>query len=152
MHQLSLVAVQWGICLLLCCERAILYSSVIRLTGCLLQTPFKMFEVRSYSYFTSDGHQSSCRAHSETCDLILLPVGRFLSQSCCLVSVGCPLWREAGLQFAVQSLSGPSRAEPVTILHCLTWYPTPYLEGQVPICIFPMNRVAQLYARTRENS
>jgi hypothetical protein len=34
---------------------------------------------------------SWCRAHSGTCDQILLPVGR-----CCLVSVGRPLWREDG--------------------------------------------------------
>jgi hypothetical protein len=26
-----------------------------------------------------------------------------------------------GLQFAVQSLNGPNRAEPVTILYCLIW-------------------------------
>jgi hypothetical protein len=31
-----------------------------------------------------------------TCDQILPPVGRFLSESCGLVSVGCPLWREDG--------------------------------------------------------
>jgi hypothetical protein len=36
------------------------------------------------------------RAHSGTCDLILLPVGRFLSESCGLVTVGRPLWREEG--------------------------------------------------------
>jgi hypothetical protein len=31
-----------------------------------------------------------------TCDQILLPVGRLLSESCCFVSVGRPLWREDG--------------------------------------------------------
>jgi hypothetical protein len=31
-----------------------------------------------------------------TCDQILLPVGMFLSEICCLVSVGRPLWREDG--------------------------------------------------------
>jgi hypothetical protein len=36
------------------------------------------------------------RAHSGTCDQILLSVRRLLSQSCCLVSLGCPLWREVG--------------------------------------------------------
>jgi hypothetical protein len=35
-----------------------------------------------------------------------------------------------GLQFAVQSLNGPSRAEPVAILYCLIW-DSPNLEGQV---------------------
>jgi hypothetical protein len=51
-----------------------------------------------------------------------------------------------GLQFAVQSLNGPSRAEPVTIFYCLIW-DSPNLEGQVPVFISPRNRVAQLYPR-----
>jgi uncharacterized membrane protein len=34
---------------------------------------------------------SWCRVHSGTCDQILLPVGRLLSESCALVSVGRPL-------------------------------------------------------------
>jgi hypothetical protein len=42
----------------------------------------------------------------------------------------------------LQSLNGPSRAELVTILYCLTWE-SPSLEGQVPVFIFPRNRVAQ---------
>jgi hypothetical protein len=36
------------------------------------------------------------RAHSGTCDQILLSVWRFLSESCCLFSLGRPLWREDG--------------------------------------------------------
>jgi hypothetical protein len=36
------------------------------------------------------------RAHSRTCDQILLPVWRLLSESCCLVHVGLLLWREDG--------------------------------------------------------
>jgi hypothetical protein len=39
---------------------------------------------------------SWCRAHSGTCDQILLPIGMLLSESCGLVSVGRPLWREDG--------------------------------------------------------
>jgi hypothetical protein len=39
---------------------------------------------------------SMYRAHSEICDHILFSVRRLLSQSCCLVSVGRPLWREVG--------------------------------------------------------
>jgi hypothetical protein len=39
---------------------------------------------------------SWCRAGSGTCDQILLPVGILLSESCGLVSVGRPLWREDG--------------------------------------------------------
>jgi hypothetical protein len=57
---------------------------------------------------------------------------------------GAPsLKKRTGLQFAVQSLNGPSRAEAVTILYCLIW-DSPNLEGQVPVFIFPRNRVAQL--------
>jgi hypothetical protein len=52
-------------------------------------------------YFTTDGQSVSqsvsmswCRTNSGTCDQILLPVGRLLSKSCGLVSVGRPLWRQ----------------------------------------------------------
>jgi hypothetical protein len=45
-----------------------------------------------------------------------------------------------GLQFAVQSLNGPNRAESVTILCCLIW-DSSNLEGQVPLFISPRNRV-----------
>jgi hypothetical protein len=48
----------------------------------------------------------------------------FLCEGCCLKVAVLHLWgalsdERTGLQFAVQSLSGPSRAEPVTILYCL---------------------------------
>jgi hypothetical protein len=39
---------------------------------------------------------SSYRDHSVTCDQILISVKRLLSESCGLVPVGCPLWREVG--------------------------------------------------------
>jgi hypothetical protein len=51
----------------------------------------------SRSYFTTDGRSVSmswCRAHSGTWDQILLPVGRMLPESCGLVSVERPFWRE----------------------------------------------------------
>jgi hypothetical protein len=51
----------------------------------------------SLGYFTTDGQSVSMswyRVHSGTCDQILFPVGMFLSESCGLVSVGRPLWRE----------------------------------------------------------
>jgi hypothetical protein len=38
------------------------------------------------------------------CDQTLFPVWRFMSESCFLVSVGCPLWREVGFA-SCQSLS-----------------------------------------------
>jgi hypothetical protein len=41
-----------------------------------------------------------------------------------------------GVQFAVQSLNGPSRAEPLSILYRLIWYFL-NLEGQVPVYIYP---------------
>jgi hypothetical protein len=39
---------------------------------------------------------SRYRAHSETCYQTLLSVQRFFSESCCLVYMGRPLWREVG--------------------------------------------------------
>jgi hypothetical protein len=51
------------------------------------------------SHVTTDGQSvimSRYRAHSGTCDQILLSVQRFFSESCCLVSTRRPLWREAG--------------------------------------------------------
>jgi hypothetical protein len=73
----------------------------------------------------------------------------FLSECCRLKFAVLFLWgslsdERTGLQFAVQSLNGPSRSEPVTILYCLIW-DSPNLEGQVPVFISPRNRVAQLY-------
>jgi hypothetical protein len=62
----------------------------------------------------------------------------------CLLGALCD--ERTGLQFAVQSLNGPSRPKPETILHCLIW-DFPNLEGQVPVFISPRNRVAQLYPR-----
>jgi hypothetical protein len=53
--------------------------------------------LQSRSFFTTDGQSVSmswCRAHTGTCDQILLPVGRLLSESCGLLSR--PLWREDG--------------------------------------------------------
>jgi hypothetical protein len=48
----------------------------------------------------------------------------FLSECCCLKFAVLYLWcalsdERTGLQFAVQSLSGSNRAEPVAILYCL---------------------------------
>jgi hypothetical protein len=59
--------------------------------------------------------------------------------SCLKVAV-LSLWgalsnERMGLQFAVQSLNCPSRAELITILFCLMW-DSPNLEGQVP-CLYP---------------
>jgi hypothetical protein len=93
-----------------------------------------MNSVRSRSYFTIDGQSVSmswCRAHSGTCNLILLPVGRLLSESCGLVSVGSLSDEKTGLQFAVRSLNGPRRAEPVTTLYCLM-RPPPTRRARFP--------------------
>jgi hypothetical protein len=77
----------------------------------------------------------------------------FLSVGCCLKIAVLFLWgalsdERKGLQFAVQSLNGPSRAEPVTILYCLI-RDSPNLKGQVPVFISPRNRVAQLNLRAQ---
>jgi hypothetical protein len=66
----------------------------------------------------------------------------------CLKTAVLFLWgalsdERTGLQFAVRSLNGPSRAEPVTLLYCLIW-DSPKLEGRVPVFIPPRYRVAQL--------
>jgi hypothetical protein len=95
---------------------------------------------QSQSYFTTDGRSVSitwCRAKSWTCNQVLLPVWRFLSESWFFSD------EKTGLQFAVLSLNCPSRAEPLTILYYLIWN-SPNLEGQVPVFISPGNRVAQL--------
>jgi hypothetical protein len=39
---------------------------------------------------------SRCRPHSGTCEQILLSSQRLMSESCCLVSAGRPLWRDFG--------------------------------------------------------
>jgi hypothetical protein len=72
----------------------------------------------------------------------------FLSECCCLGVAVLFLWgalsdERTGLQFSVQSLNGPSCAEPVTILYCFIW-DSPNLEGQVTVCtrVSPRNRVA----------
>jgi hypothetical protein len=70
----------------------------------------------------------------------------FLSECCCLKStvmflLGALSDERTGLQFAVQSLDGLSRTEPVTIFYCLVW-DSPNMEGQVPVFISHRNRVA----------
>jgi hypothetical protein len=49
------------------------------------------------SHITIDGQSVSMsryRAHSGTCDQILLSVWRLFSEICCVVSVGRPLWQQ----------------------------------------------------------
>jgi hypothetical protein len=73
----------------------------------------------------------------------------FLSECRCLTFAVLFMWgtlsdERTGLWYAVQSLNGPSRSEPVTILYCLIW-DSPILEGHVPVVTSPRNREAQLY-------
>jgi hypothetical protein len=49
-----------------------------------------------------------------------------------------------------QPLLGQSPAELMVIFYCLIW-DSPNLEGQVPVFISPMNRVAQLYTRVLDS-
>jgi hypothetical protein len=65
----------------------------------LCTLPIVLFYSRSQSHVTTHGQSVSMsrdRAHSGTCDQILLSVRWLFSESCCLVSVGCPLCREDG--------------------------------------------------------
>jgi hypothetical protein len=66
----------------------------------------------------------------------------FLSECCCLKFEDLFVWGalsddRTGLQLAMQSLNGPSGAEPVTILYCFIW-DSPNVEGQVPVYTSPM--------------
>jgi hypothetical protein len=75
------------------------------------------------SYFTTDS-QSVCLGVQAS--LRLVTRYYFLSECCCLNFVVLSLWgalsdERTGLQLAVQSLSGASRSEPVTIFYCLIW-------------------------------
>jgi hypothetical protein len=59
--------------------------------------PVVYLTYRIRSHVTTDGQSvimSRYRAHSGTCDQILLSARRLFSENCCLVSVGRPLWRE----------------------------------------------------------
>jgi hypothetical protein len=76
---------------------------------------------RSRSYFTTDGQPVF---PGVKLTLRLVTRYYFLSEGFCLKVGVLFLWgalshERVGLQFAVLSLNGPSRAEPVTILYCL---------------------------------
>jgi hypothetical protein len=105
---------------------------------------------RSRRYFTIHSvSQSVCIGVEPT--LWLVTRYYFLSEDCCLKVAVLFLWdalsdERTDLQFPMQSLSGPSRIESMTILYLLIW-DSPNLEGQVPVFISPRNRLAQLYPR-----
>jgi hypothetical protein len=66
----------------------------------------------SQSHITTDVQSvimSRYRDHSGTCNQILISVRRLLSESCCLVSVGRPLWREVGSVFSKSKYVSMSR-------------------------------------------
>jgi hypothetical protein len=63
--------------------------------GSRCRTDWSVFQ--SQSHITTDGQSvimSRYRAHSGTCDQILLSVRRVFHEICSLVSVGRPIWRE----------------------------------------------------------
>jgi hypothetical protein len=102
---------------------------------------------RSRSYVTTDYQSISmswCRAHSGTCDLILLPVEMLLFESCSLVSVGRPLWREDRFAVCSAITQWSESRRTLTIRYSPIW-DSPNLKVQVLIFISPRNRVAQLY-------
>jgi hypothetical protein len=51
----------------------------------------------------------------------------------------------------VQSFSDPSRSGLMTTFCCLKFEDSPNLEGQVPISIYPRNRVDQLYPQALDS-
>jgi hypothetical protein len=104
-----------------------------------------VFSSQVKSHFTTDGRSVSMSwywAHSGT---------YFLSEGFCLKFAVLFLWdalsdERTGLQFAVQSLNGPSRAEPVTILYCLIWDSSNLESGPVipPGIGFSLGRLLRL--------
>jgi hypothetical protein len=91
---------------------------------------------QSQSHITTDGQSaimSRYRAHSGTCDQILLSVRRLFSEICCLVFLGHPLWREVG---SVICLSLSSNF-PLFTSNILLWEPygthsySPNLTGNI---------------------
>jgi hypothetical protein len=105
----------------------------------------------SWSHVTTDGRSTVSHVLVSSTLVRLATRYYFLSECCSLKFAVFFLWgafsdERTGLQFVVQSLNGPSRSEPVTILYCLIW-DSPNLESQVPVFISPRNRVAQLYPR-----
>jgi hypothetical protein len=95
----------------------------------------------SQSQFATNGHSVN---HGLEPALELVTRYYFLSECSCLKVFVSSLWgalsdERTRLQFAVQSLNGPCRAEPGTILHCLIWGSS-NLEGRVYVFISPRNR------------
>jgi hypothetical protein len=93
------------------------------------------------SYFTTDGRLVSQYVLVSSILVGLAAIYYFLSECCCMKFAVLFLWgafsdERTGLQFAVQSLNGPSHSEPVTILYSPIW-DSPNLEGQVPVFISP---------------
>jgi hypothetical protein len=104
-----------------------------------------MYRSRIRSYFTTDGQPVSIswyRAHSGTCDQILLPVGKLLSENVGIVSAGCPLWRENGSAVcsAIAQWSESLRTRNHTLLSHLR---IPQNVGPCSRIYTPRNRVAQ---------
>jgi hypothetical protein len=102
----------------------------------LYSSPLKTLSKVKSSYFTTDGRSVSQSVSQYV--LVSSPLWDLRPNitSCTRVAV-LSLWsalsdERTGLQFAVQSLNGPSRAE----LHCLI-SDSPNVEGQVPVFISP---------------
>jgi hypothetical protein len=119
----------------------------------LYKTIFLILYYQSQNYFTTDG-LSWCRAHSGTCDKMLY----FLSQICCLVSMGRPLSREdwSAVCSAITQLSESRRTRNHTSLSHLR-LPKPGGPGSriyipqeqgglviPPGTVFPLRRLLRL--------
>jgi hypothetical protein len=72
-------------------------AGLIPCASCTAESTNSLAESESrYGWQVSQSSMSWCQAHFGTLDQILLPVQRLWSGSCCPVSVGHSLWREAG--------------------------------------------------------
>jgi hypothetical protein len=126
-----------------------LSCSIVSLLSCCIRTVFVLCTrtIKVRSYFMTDGQSVGMSWYRA----LLWDLWPDITscQNVAVWNLRSFLWgalsdERTGLQFTVQSLNGPSRVEPVTILYCLIW-DLANLEGQVPIFISPRNKVAQLY-------
>jgi hypothetical protein len=112
---------------------------------------------QSQSYSTTEAQSASLSRYQVTIwdprPISASLPGKLYLDSLAIVIMRRLLWRKdvsviynSCWALPVQSFSGESRGTPDYILLSQFW-DSPNLEGQVPIFIFPRNRVAQLYSQ-----
>jgi hypothetical protein len=95
-----------------------------------------LYDWRSVSKLVCLGIEHPCG----TCDQILLPIGMLLSENCCRVYVGRPLWREDGCAVCSAITRWSESRRTVTILYCLIWDSPKF--GFLPASCGDSNRAA----------